>query len=166
VRADGGAIAVARKLQGHTEGVRSLAFSPCGQKLASASNDRTVRLWSVASGACLRVLRGHTDYLTGVAFFPNGKQLASCSIDKTVRIWTLCTWSDTTHRLFGAPLKAVVFTLMCVRARLAEQRQGQGGRRALQLPRLPMEVWLLVFEQLQLALKANGRGYRSTFVFL
>ena len=43
---------------------------------------------------------------------------------------------------------------MCVRARL-EQEQGQEkeGPTALQLPRLPMEVWLLVFGQLQLALE-------------
>ena len=52
------AIAVERELQGHTKTVLSLAFSPCGRTLASGSYDNTVRLWSVASGACLRVLRG------------------------------------------------------------------------------------------------------------
>jgi len=72
-------IDVERTLQGHTSYVQQLAFSPCGQKLVSASYDQTVRLWSVASGACLRVLRGHTDIVNSVAFFPNGKQLASGS---------------------------------------------------------------------------------------
>mgnify|MGYP001271710964 CR=1 FL=1 len=52
-----------------------------------------------------------------------------------------------------APLTAAVFTLMCVRARQElELEQGQDGQHALRLPRLPMEVWLLVFGQLQLAL--------------
>jgi WD40 repeat protein len=145
--ADDGTIAVERELQGHTNSVRSLAFSTCGRTLASASNDQTVRLWSVASGACLRVLRGHTNIACAVTFLPNGKQLASGSWDETVRIWTLCAWSDKTHRLFGASLKAAVFTMMCVRAWLE-----QGGQRALQLPRLPMEMWLLIFGQLHLAL--------------
>jgi WD40 repeat protein len=65
-----------------------------------------------------------------VAFFPNGKQLASGSNDKTVRIWTLCAWSDKTHHLFGAPLKAAVFTLMCVRARLEQEQEQEQGRAA------------------------------------
>jgi WD40 repeat protein len=149
-------ISVEREMQSHYRYVRRLAFSPCGQKLASTSGVETLLLWSVASGACLRVLRGHTDNATDMAFFPNGKQLASCSLDRTVRIWTLCAWSDKTHRLFGAPLKAAVFTLMCVRARLeqGQQQQQLDGPHALQLPpRLPMEVWLLVFGQLQLALE-------------
>jgi WD40 repeat protein len=155
VGAGDGGVAMERELQGHTKTVVKLAFSPCGQKLASVSYDQTVRLWSVVSGACLRVLWGHTNIVNAVAFFPNGKQLASGSSDQTVRIWTLCTWSDQTHHLFGAPLKAAVFSLMCVRARL-DQDQELEQQRAHQLPRLPMEVWLLVFEQLQQAIAAQA----------
>ena len=137
-----GTIAVERVLQGHTSGVCGVAFSPCGRTLASSSHDETMRLWSVASGACLRVL-GHKDRVTSVAFFPDGNQLASGSWDKTVRTWTVCPWSDHNHRLFGTQLKHKVFLLMCVRARLM----------AGDKPELPIELWLMVFEWLALSTK-------------
>ena len=152
------ALVVERDLQGHTHCVWSVAFSPCGKQLVSASCDKTARLWSVARGTCLCVLQGHTWIVFGAYFFHNGKQLASGSYDDTLRIWTVCPWNDRVHHLFGAQLKMAVFTLMCVRARL-EQKPWQGqelrrsSRRAMQLPRLPMEVWLLVFEQLALVQK-------------
>ena len=132
-------ITVMRELQGHTDQVHGLAFSPCGKKLASASDDRSVRLWSVASGMCLRVLQGHTNKVRGVAFFPNGKQLVSCSGDRTVRVWTVCPWSDHNHHLFGTQLKSAVFTLMCVRAHMMMTTNEFF---------LPMELWLMVFEWL------------------
>ena len=128
------------ELKGHIGHVRNLAFSPCGLMLASASADKTVRLWSVASGACMRVLQGHTDEVYGVAFLPNGKQLASCSWDSTVRIWTLCAWSDHTHLLFGAQLRRKIFQLMCVRAQLMLDWDVN----------IPIELWLMVFELLAL----------------
>ena len=74
-------------VQGHTDWVRSVAFSPDGKILASGSGDRTVCLWEVSSGQCLTILQGHTDAVYSVAFSPDGKTLASGSGDRTVRLW-------------------------------------------------------------------------------
>ena len=51
-------------LEGHTDWVNSVVFSPDGQQLASCSGDRSVRLWDAASGACLQTLEGHTSTIT------------------------------------------------------------------------------------------------------
>ena len=53
----------------------SLAFSPDGETLASASDDGTVRLWGTTTGDSQRVLQGHTSSVRSVAFTPDGKTL-------------------------------------------------------------------------------------------
>jgi serine/threonine protein kinase len=59
---------VLRSLQGHTGEIRCLAFSPDGSRLASASNDSTVRLWETRTGKELACFRGHTSFVQSVAF--------------------------------------------------------------------------------------------------
>ncbi|GAB1538843.1 hypothetical protein NUACC21_15070 [Scytonema sp. NUACC21] len=76
---------------GHTAWVRSLAFSPNGQILASGSNDRTVRLWNVHTGQCLKTLQGHTSWVQSLAFSPDGQILASGSNDQTIKLWNVRT---------------------------------------------------------------------------
>ena len=74
-------------LEGHTDLVWSVAFSPNGQTLASGSQDRTVRLWNPRNGNLKRTLIGHTDAVNSVAFSPDGRTLASGSWDGTIRLW-------------------------------------------------------------------------------
>ena len=56
-------------------------------RLASASNDETVKIWDASSGACLQTLKGHSSDVSSVAFSHDSTRLASASYDRTVRIW-------------------------------------------------------------------------------
>src|SRR5438067_705131 len=54
-------------LEGHSDSVSSVAFSHDSARLASASNDNTIKIWDASSGACLQTLEGHSDWVSSVA---------------------------------------------------------------------------------------------------
>jgi WD40 repeat protein len=78
---------VHRKLEGHTGGVLAVAFTSDGGLLASAGEDRTIRLWEPENGRLIRTIVNHGDRVGALAWSPDGKVLASGSRDRTVRIW-------------------------------------------------------------------------------
>jgi WD40 repeat protein/serine/threonine protein kinase len=75
------------QLSGHQGHVYGLAYDQAGTRLASASFDKTVRIWSTADGRQLAILVGHEQAVTHVQFAAKGSMLASGSADGTVRLW-------------------------------------------------------------------------------
>jgi WD40 repeat protein len=84
----------------HASGSNSIAFSPNGRLLATADDDSTVKLWSVATGRRLSSLEGQADRLCGVAFSLDGRTLAAIGNDSDVRLWdvTEAIGTQTNHR--------------------------------------------------------------------
>ncbi|MBD2775981.1 eIF2A-related protein [Iningainema tapete] len=76
--------------KGHTHWVRSIAFSPDGQKFASGSDDQTVKIWDIKTGKFFSTLSGHSSCVRSVTFSNNGL-VASGSEDGTVKIWNVDT---------------------------------------------------------------------------
>lgn len=71
--------------------VRSVVFSPNGQKLVSCSDDQTLKLWDISTGVNLRTFEGHQKVVWSVAFSPDGQMLASGSKDETIKLWNVET---------------------------------------------------------------------------
>ncbi|NJO39244.1 MAG: hypothetical protein HC865_00725 [Cyanobacteria bacterium RU_5_0] len=80
-----------RVLRGHTGRIFSIAFHPTGHLLASASTDRTIKLWNPDTGHCLQTLQGHTSWVWAIAFHPAEHLLASASYDQTIKLWDVAT---------------------------------------------------------------------------
>lgn len=78
-----------KTLEGHSDGVLSLAFSPSGALLASGSEDNTVKIWKMPDALDVKTIPAHSGNVTSVAFFPDGNSLASAGWDKTVKVWSL-----------------------------------------------------------------------------
>ncbi|KAG4427203.1 hypothetical protein IFR05_017314, partial [Cadophora sp. M221] len=78
-------------LEGHSNWVSSVAFSPDGKQVVSGSGDETARLWDAATGALLQTLEDHSNSVGLVAFSPDGKQVVSGSYDNTARLWDAAT---------------------------------------------------------------------------
>jgi WD40 repeat protein/tRNA A-37 threonylcarbamoyl transferase component Bud32 len=83
-------------LEGHTSLVTAVAFFPSGRRIASSSDDRTIKIWDAATGEDVFTLRGHTSGVVSLAISPSGQQLVSGSIDYTARIWSAETYPEQT----------------------------------------------------------------------
>lgn len=98
-------------LEGHSDSVFNVAFSPDGEMLASASNDRTICLYRGPDWELLRSLGGHGGPVYSVAFSPDGQLLASGGRDETVRLWNVKTGEELfTFEGHCNPVRCVTFS--------------------------------------------------------
>ncbi len=99
------------RLQGHSDSVKSVSFSPDGKTLASGSGDSTIKLWDVATGKEITTLKGHSDLVKSVSFSPDGKTLASSGDDNTIKLWDVATRKEiTTLKGHSSYVKSVSFS--------------------------------------------------------
>jgi hypothetical protein len=100
--------------------LNNVAFSPDGERIASGSEDKTVRLWDVNSGKEIAPFKGHESSVWSVAFSPDGNRIASGSDDKTVRIWRFDLINDylengrespTFRKIYGYSFKLLGYRL-------------------------------------------------------
>jgi predicted NACHT family NTPase len=129
--------------------VLSVAFSPDGERLASASADRTIKVWNTAGGRLILDLKGHTDDILCVAFSPDGDRLASASSDSKVKIWD----ADSGQEM--QTLEGHTFGVNCVAF------SPDGKRLASASADKMVKVWDTVSGQVTLTLKGHTFGIPS-----
>ena len=94
----------------HHGRIRSLAFSPDGSLLATASQDGTARLWDAATGVAQRTLP-HGKGVVGVAFSPDGARLATAGVDQRARVWEVASGEEALALVHTAAVNVVAFSL-------------------------------------------------------
>jgi len=82
-----------KTLEGHSDGVLSVSFSPCGKFLVSGSEDNTIKLWSVPDGINTNTIAAHDGNVHCVLCSPDCATIISASWDKTVKIWKIADCS-------------------------------------------------------------------------
>ena len=82
------------RLEGHSAAVIDAVFSPDGQRIVTASQDNTARVWNAATGQLVAKLEGHSGAVWHAAFSPDGQRVVTASQDSTARVYRIVTLAD------------------------------------------------------------------------
>ena len=77
-----------REYKGHTKSVKSIQINENSNRLISGSEDKTIKIWNLETGECLKTLKEHHDWVNSILIISNNKFLSG-SDDKTIKIWDL-----------------------------------------------------------------------------
>ena len=83
-----------RTLTGPRAWITTVAVTPDGRQVVSASSDQTLKVWNLTTGSEEVTLQGHTDWITAVAVTPDGQRAVSASDDQTLKVWNLTTGAE------------------------------------------------------------------------
>ena len=100
-------------IQGHTDSVNSVAFSPDGRVIVSGSSDQTIRVWDAQTGGQVsKPLQGHTNAVNSVAFSQDGRYIVSGSGDHTIQVWDAQIGGQMSSPLEGhtTPVSSIAFS--------------------------------------------------------
>ena len=112
-------------LIGHTADVTCAAFSPDGRRLATASFDRSIKLWDTATGRDVFTVRGHTAGVVSLVFSPDGNRLVSGGIDHTARVWDATPLSTEVLRADDDRYQRKIATLEQLKAAEDDAQRGK-----------------------------------------
>jgi len=73
-----------------------------GAYIISGSRDRTIKIWQVNTGACVKTLQGHDNWVRQVLIHTSGRYIVSCGDDKTIRVWDLSKAGRNTFKIENA----------------------------------------------------------------
>ncbi len=96
---------------GHTSRVTAIAWSPKAAQLASASYDKTVRIWDATTGNNILQYRGHWDRVLALAWSPDSTRIASAGNDGTIQVWDATTGNALyTYRGHNLPVNTLAWS--------------------------------------------------------
>lgn len=81
-------------LAGHADYVSGVAVTPDGRRLVSASGDRKLKVWDLATGQETATLTGHEDWISAMTVTPDGRRAVSATDDHTLKVWDLQTGQE------------------------------------------------------------------------